>query len=244
MKLKDILNIVEKTAKENNLSKPYIVGGFPRDILLKKITTIKDIDITCGDITSLQIGMQVVGKLPESTLMTYNDKHSKLTYKNFSIDFSSNFIVPNISKYLQPNKQYSSLQKELYSRDFTINTLLMPLDLSTIVDVTNRGIADIKRKIIDTCLEPNITLGYDPKRIVRVIYLSAKLDFRPSKRVSDWIRQNGKLIEKVSNGYIKNKINKALSYNKELTINLLHDLNLMNYIPNTSKMIDIITNKV
>ena len=238
MKLIELFDIIKNTAIENSLSTPYVVGGFVRDILLKKVDEVKDIDITCGDNGSLLLGQKLVKKLPGSKLITFNDGHSRLSYQNLSLDFSNNFIVSGIDKILKEKGVFNKkeIYKEMYSRDFTMNALLLPIDMSTILDITTKGIKDIADKIIDTCLDPQITFGSDPKRILRVIYLCAKLGFKPSKRVANWILKNGNLISKVNSKYIKGRINAAISYNKDYTIKLLKELNLTQYIPETEEL--------
>ena len=240
MKLNELLNIISLTAKENKLSTPYLVGGFPRDVFLKKIDNINDIDITCGDASSLTLGQQIVKKIDQSMLTTYSDGHSKLVYENFNIDFSSSFRVPNIMNILKSKNiiNPSPMDQEIYSRDFTINTLLMPLDLSTIIDTTNLAIKDLNNKILDTCLEPEITLKSDPRRIVRIIYLCIKLEFFPSQRLSSWVQNNAKLITEVDEDYVKQKINKAFTLNSSKSYKLLKHLNLWSYIPHTRVITD------
>ena len=245
MKLIELLDIIKQTALENKFSLPYIVGGLPRDMILKKLDDIKDVDITCGDASSLKIGPKVIQKITGATLMTFPDGHSKLAYGNFSVDFSNNFVIRNVKDLAAKEDGgvdiKTSMQAEIYSRDFTVNTLLMPLDMSTILDITERGIADIKGKFIDTCLEPEITLGADPDRIIRVIYLCAKLGFKPKGRVMDWIVEHGDKLSKVNGGYIKGKLNKALGYDKGITMKLITDMRLGKYIPESGKMLDVIS---
>lgn len=230
MKLIELLSILQKTADENNLSKPYVVGGLPRDLLLKKIDKIKDIDITCGDETSIELSNKLVKKIPGSTVTLFNDGHSRFSFSNFNMDFSNNFRVSDVEEIV--GKKLTELEKELYSRDFFINTLLMPMDLSTVLDLTGSGIEQVRGKIIDTVLDPSITLKVDPKRIVRVIYLASKLNFTIADRVTNWIVSNPD-ISTVPKMFIKQKINKAFKYNPDLTMELLKKLNLLNKIPET-----------
>lgn len=228
MPLKEILNTISTTAAENNISKPFLVGGFPRDIYMKNIEKINDIDITCGDKSIYSLSGLVASKLPGSVLTKFDDGHSKLVFGNYKIDFSSNFTIPNIKNILIKSniKNPTPMQEELYSRDFTINTLLMPLNLKSIIDVTGLAMDDIKNRTIDTCLSPRITLSYDPKRIVRVVYLSAKLNFYPSKRVVKWIRENKKFIHYVNKGYIEEKLEKAKDINPIVTDKVMKLLNV------------------
>ncbi len=235
MNLKEILQVISVTAKENKLSTPYLVGGFPRDVYMQNLENISDVDITCGDASSLQLGQFVIKKLEGATLTTFNDGHTKLNYQKFSIDFSSNFKIAGINAMLKASgiEKPTPMQEELYSRDFIANTLLMPLDLSNILDIIGLGINNIDDKIIDTCLPPRITLTYDPKRIIRIVYLCTKLDFKPANGVVAWVRKNGNLLTKVSDGYIKSKLNKSLKINTKRTIELIKELNLSQYIPQT-----------
>jgi len=243
MKLNELLNIISLTAKENNLSTPYLVGGFPRDVFLKKINNINDIDLTCGDESSLVLGQKVLPKLEQATLTTFSDGHSKLSFENFNIDFSSNFRVSNIMEILKVKgiSNPTNLEQEAFSRDFTINTLLMPLDLSTIIDSTNLGIKHLSNKILDTCLAPEITLKSDPRRIVRIIYLCIKLGFFPSQRLTTWVQNNSKLIKDIDEEYVKQKINKAFTLNEGKAYKLLNYLNLWIYTPHTRIITDYLS---
>lgn len=114
----------------------------------------------------------------------------------------------------------------------------MPLDLSTIIDTTNLAIKDLNNKILDTCLDPEITLKSDTRRIVRIIYLCIKLGFFPSQRVSSWVQNNAKLITDVDENYIKQKINKAFTLDPSKSYKLLNHLNLWAYTPHTRIITD------
>jgi len=244
MKLLNLLKIINETAKEINASKPYIVGGMVRDIVLKNYKNVKDVDITCGDETSDLLGQAVLKKLPEATYVKFSDGHGCLNVENFKIDFSNNFLVPNIEQHL--NKigiiKPTFMEKEIFSRDFTINTLLIPLDLTKIYDITKKGTKDIKNKIIDTCLEPEITLGSHPQRIIRIVYLGVKLDFQPSERVTNWVYNNSNIINNINKKYITNKINKSIKKNPQKTFELLQKLNLLKFIPMKENYIDNLIN--
>ncbi len=244
MKLLELLSAINKIAKDNKLAKPYIVGGAPRDIVLKQPNLIKDIDITCGNDDSLTLAQKCAQNIEGSIVNLFNDGHARLIYEDYKIDFSNNFKLKNIDEILSKEfkiKSPNDMEKELYSRDFTINTLLMSLNLEDFVDITKRGVADIKDKVIDTILEPEITLGNDYKRVVRAIYLAAKLDFELSERVSTFIKRYGvKIIPKIKENYTKEKIAKALEFNKEKTTKLINELGLVKVIPQSGKIIDSI----
>ena len=84
------------------------------------------------------------------------------------MDFSSNFNAPNIESLLV-NKgiaKPTEMQKEMFSRDFTCNALLLSLDLKDLIDPTHQGFKDIKERMIKTCLPPEVTLTTNKNRVV------------------------------------------------------------------------------
>jgi len=211
---------------------------------MKRFGNIKDIDITCGDATSDALGSALVGRIPGATYTKFSDGHGRLTVESFNVDFSNNFNIKGVDKELLQFgiTRPKSIEKEAYSRDFTCNSMLMPLDLSRIYDITNRGLKDIQAKTIDTCLNPAITLGSDPRRIARVIYLGAKLGFKPSQRVEEWIKTNKKLLGYVEKQYMSEKINKAMQADPKLAFELINGLGLNEYVPNSAAYRDFVVN--
>ena len=135
MKLHELLQAMIVVQKEIGTTTPYICGGTPRDKYLNKLEKIADIDITTGDNTIEYLSQQFAIELKKKYNLirkTMSDGHSSIFIGNIKLDFSSNFIVPVIDKIL--NKQGinnpSNMQKELFSRDFTCNALLLSFDLS------------------------------------------------------------------------------------------------------------------
>lgn len=233
MKLKEVFNVISNTAKETGASKPYIVGGMVRDILLSRLGDIKDIDITCGDSSSDKLGLALVKKFPQATYTKFSDGHGRLKFDKFYMDFSNNYNVNGIEK-LVPIKNPTELQKEMFSRDFTVNALLMPLDLSKVHDVTSKGLKDLRDKKIDTCLDPAISLGNDPRRIVRVIYLCAKLEFSPADRVSSWIIKNKNVSAGIQQKYALDRLNSAMKYSPSITTNLAKQFGFESFLDESS----------
>lgn len=234
MKLKDFLDEISFISKKHSLSEPFIVGGAPRDKILNKINLLSDIDITTGN-SDIFILAKEVGKYFASYLDFFkimNDGHAALKVKGIKIDFSNNFKIKNISDILSnKNIKNDNMYQEIYSRDFKCNTLLWSLNLDNIFDLTNQGMVDIKNKIIDTCLAPEITLSSDPKRIIRAIYLSSKLNFTISNNVKNWIKENSNHLRLIDNGYITKKIIKSSKYNLYNTISLIKELGILKNIP-------------
>ena len=235
MKLSDLTLLIEKVALEKGISIPKIVGGIPRDKVLKRKNDFTDIDITTGDATVFQLAKEIssILKIPKTQHIIFPDGHSRLYLGNLKLDFSSNVRMPNIKEELQKIgiANPTNIEMELYSRDFTCNTLLLSMNLKNIKDITEKGIPDIENKIIKTCLNPEITLGNDNKRVVRVIYLSSKLDFDVDKSIIEWVKNNPSSLSNVRHQYLVKKLAKAIKYNKEKTQDLLSEMDLWKFTP-------------
>ena len=67
MNVRDLLSEIENIAKENGISKPYIVGGTPRDRVMGEASKhINDLDITTGDEGSIKLSELISAKLAKS----------------------------------------------------------------------------------------------------------------------------------------------------------------------------------
>lgn len=234
MRLIEILKLVENTAIENGLSKPFICGGLPRDKVLSRAINFNDVDITTGDSDVHILAKKVHAKLKNfgAAYVIKSDGHASVMLGDLKLDFSSNFIIPGLQKIF--NQSMSFMQQELISRDFTCNSLLMSMDLKNVYDPLKLGLPSIFKKEIDTNLDPQITFTYfqnSPNRVARAIYLSSKLNFTLSPRIEDWIKNNKNVILTISPSYISEKINKAMQYNPQNTVNLIKKLEIENYLP-------------
>ena len=81
MKLDDFLIEIQKIAKLNGISTPFIVGGVPRDRILgikSNTSDISDVDITTGDDSSNKLAFLIVKYYPESLFRTYDDGHCSI----------------------------------------------------------------------------------------------------------------------------------------------------------------------
>jgi tRNA nucleotidyltransferase/poly(A) polymerase len=242
MKLKELLHLMENIAANGDMSPPLLCGGIPRDKLLGIIKDeISDIDITTGDKMIHNLAKEFSLELSKHYNIQskkMNDGHTSVFIGDFKVDFSSNFTVPGIDGFLARLgiKAPTDMQREMFSRDFTCNALLMSLDLKVIQDPIKRGIDDIKKHILKTCLSPDITLLSNPNRIIRVFYLAAKLDFDVDPEIIRWIMENKQYIRDLDVGYIKTNIDNGLDKNPERLVHLLDKTNTWDAIPITDKL--------
>ncbi len=234
MHLIELLSSLSRLAEENNISTPYIVGGLPRDKAFGMPTEVKDVDVTTGDAGSFTLAMISSKEWPEANFRSYDDGHSSLDFKNIRIDFSNNFKLPGISKIVKKIefKKFTNLEEELYSRDFTINTLLQPMDIDKDpLDLTGRALIDIKNKMLSTPVDPELTIGYDPRRILRAIKLTIKLDLTIEENLGKALIKYRGSIRDISLNHIKKQVNQMLKMDPKKTISLLSKYKLLPIIP-------------
>jgi tRNA nucleotidyltransferase/poly(A) polymerase len=241
MRLRELLDDLGKITTSLNLSPAMICGGTAREKVMRRLNNIDDLDITTGDQSVQFLAKEfaiLLGKHYSFDQKHMPDGHTSITLGNIKVDFSSNFNVPNITELLvkQGITNPTDMQREMFSRDFTCNALLLGLDLKTITDPTGKGISDIHAKVIRTCLDPSITMTTNKNRVVRAIYLAAKLDFDLDQTLSDWIRANPTSMKLSSPHTITEKLNKAMDYDPDKTAMLLTTLNLWEQIPITDKL--------
>lgn len=242
MSLKTLLKLLYDTSVKEGTSQPLIVGGLVRDRVLGNLQkSFNDVDITTGDASVFNLAKEfsiVLRKQMPIVTKQAADGHVSLYLKDFKMDFSSNFRTPNIDKILYDKlfKKPSEMEKELYSRDFFCNTLLMSLDFKRIKDITGQGIDDLNNKIIRTCLSPDLTFIYNTNRIIRVVYLSAKLGFDVEPSIIEWIKKNPKYIMKSEASYLSKNINKSLSIDADRTVYLIDKMDMWKYLPVTEEL--------
>jgi len=228
-----------KKVQENiGSSEPYICGGTPRDRYMKRLDNISDLDITTGDKTVQYLAQELGSELSEKynvTRRSHDDGHSSIYIGTFKMDFSSNFNVPNIDVILK-NKGIvnpTEMQKEMFSRDFTCNALLLSLDLKNLIDPTKQGFKDIKDKVIRTCLDPKLTLTTNKNRVVRAIYLASKLNFDIDPAIIEFVQRNPTSVKISTEKAMSEKLNEAFNRDADRAAHYITKMNLWGEIPIT-----------
>lgn len=188
--------IIKKIAEiaRNKKQRVYIVGGFLRNKILKRKTF--DIDF---------IIFKDVEKFSK-----YVANSLKGSFINLSKRFGFYRVVIK-DKQLQldfAKIKGKSLNEDLNSRDFTINTLVAKVENpNNIIDKFN-AVKDIKREVIREVSKD--IFKFDPIRILRAIRFSANLKFDISDKLKRLIKKERLLLKYMSGERIRDELFKIL----------------------------------
>lgn len=247
MKLHDLLETIKRTAEENGLSIPFIVGGTPRDRVRGEAKEINDIDLTSQNGDSIDLAFACAEVIPYTYFQFYDDGHASMKIGGLQIDFSNHFIIPSIDKELDRLgiKERTPLVREMYSRDFTINTLLQDLSFEKVFDITGQGLRDIKAGVIRCPINPELTISHDPKRILRALRFALRFDYTIDADLVKAIKKYRHLLKDASPDYVKDKANELIQLDAKRAIRMMIELGLLNVIPMTKVISDaLIENKL
>ena len=200
----------------------YVVGGYVRDIILKRKTN--DIDI-CTSATPKEI-LEIFDDVIVSD-MQYGSV--VIAYKGYKFDTTTFRKEIKYEDNRKPVKikYIKDIKKDLLRRDFTINTLCMDKD-GNILDILNIR-SDIDNKLLKTVGNPRYRIKEDSLRILRCIRFATILDFDIESETKHFLTKYSYLLKNLSINRKKEELDKIfLSKNKERGRKLLLELNLTN----------------
>ena len=209
---KPIFNIVSSIA--DMLSYPtFVVGGWVRDLILKRNRKNTDIDFVC-------VGSGII--LAEKVKNELGDEAVIKIYKNFGTAMVSykgenyEFVGARKESYREnsrkPIVEDGTLEDDQKRRDFTINAMALQLNKNNFgifLDPFN-GIADLNNKIIKTPLDPNLTFRDDPLRMMRAIRFANQLNFKIHPNTLKAIKNNSERLNIISQERITDELNKII----------------------------------
>ena len=160
------------------------------------------------------------------------------------------FVAPRQEIYKpgsrKPEVKNGNMYNEVMRRDLTINSLMKNLSTGEIMDLSGKGIDDIKNKVIRTTSSPDIIFNDDPLRMMRVIRATVKLGFKIAPDVIPSIKKNSDLIDTISKERISDELNKILvSPSPAQGIELLRETGLLEHVlgPSFMTLIGMTQNK-
>ena len=110
----------------------------------------------------------------------------------------------------KPHVTFSdNLETDLSRRDFTINAIALSLPELTAVDPYG-GLEDMARRALRTPLDPSVSFGDDPLRMLRLFRFQAALGFVPDETAVAAVRDMAARLEIISAERIRDELSKLL----------------------------------
>ncbi|MHA1304936.1 MAG: CCA tRNA nucleotidyltransferase [Candidatus Heimdallarchaeaceae archaeon] len=233
------INQVRKIAKKLNCS-IGIIGGFVRDLLLKKPSKDVDFVVFRGDLNELtnRISTELYAKIGKMSNLTLT------TQVRFENNIVFEFNATRKEKYegfsRLPKVEKGNIVDDLYRRDFTINALIMFED--KYIDIFN-GTTDLQNKIIQTTREPKVVFAEDYLRMFRAVRFACSLGFQIEKKVKEGIKQNIRRILDVPHERILEELKLSLEADAKRAFDLMVELKILSTLfPEiTNKKLDPLT---
>lgn len=206
------IELVKSCAQAHNIP-TYVIGGFVRDLLLCR--PCKDIDfVSIGNNSGIDLATAVSQSLGlENELIVYKNFGTALIkYQDFHLEFVGARKESYRSESRKPIVEDGTLEEDQKRRDFTINALSISLnndDYGMLHDPFG-GVDDLKKKIIKTPLEPEITYSDDPLRMMRAIRFASQLGFDIEHESFSSIKKKAERISIISQERITEELNKIV----------------------------------
>jgi putative nucleotidyltransferase with HDIG domain len=213
-------NTIKGTEWENRL---FIAGGYPRDLLLGREPKDVDFVVDGGPEAGMDAATFIAKKLgvfkqDSNPVLFPTYGTAKLTMNVDGEPIDIEFVAPRTEKYepgsRKPLVSPGTLDDDAHRRDFTVNALFKNLTTNEILDLTGRGLTDLKNKILQTTGNADWIFSEDPLRILRAVRFALKYDFRLPLDVIKAIKKASPDLANISAERIQDELKKILVLDK------------------------------
>ncbi len=194
----------------------FLVGGSVRDLLMGEKNL--DIDIVVEG-SGIEFARRLAGEFKGVRLITHKrfntaklrfgeEAEPKMPIPAFTVDIATARTEYYEAPAMLPKIETSSIKKDLYRRDFTINTLavkLNPREFGLLIDYFGAQ-RDIREKTIRVL--HNLSFVEDPTRAFRAVRFAERFGFRINKHTENLIKSALRLnlFERVSGSRIYDEL--------------------------------------
>ena len=227
-----IFQVISEASASLNVES-YVIGGFVRDLLLKRDFK-KDIDVVAVG-SGIELALKVSEMLPKKpkvqVFKTYGT--AMLRFEDTEIEFVGARKESYHFESRNPVVENGTLEDDQNRRDFTINALALSLNATNFGDLIDPfdGLEALENKTIKTPLDPDITFSDDPLRMMRGIRFASQLNFEIEEESFKAIERNKERIKIISGERIVDELNKILMTEKpSVGFLLLHKTGLLHII--------------
>ena len=204
-----VFKVISQICEEKQLE-AYVIGGFVRDLILKRQSKDIDIVVVGNGIELAETSAKLLRVKQVSVFKTYGTAHFK--YKDLDVEFVGARKESYHPDSRNPSVKSGTLRDDQFRRDFTINALAISLQKTNYGDLIDpfNGIEDLKNGIIKTPLDPVQTYIDDPLRMLRAIRFATQLNFKIEIKSLEAILNNSDRLKIITQERITDELNKII----------------------------------
>lgn len=186
-------------------NKAWFAGGCVRDYVLNPEAELKgDIDLT---VELKEGGIRLAEYLAE--IFQVKPVHRYPQYGTAAVEIYGlrlEFVATRREKY-RSNSRYpivcfGSLRDDVLRRDFTINSLLLPISEGEVTDLSEMGLSDLEKGIIRSLGEPELKFREDPLRLLRALRFSLRFGYEIEVTTLQAMRNEADQLRRLSKNQI------------------------------------------
>ena len=204
-----IFVVISRASRKLGLE-THVVGGFVRDLILKRPS--KDIDFVCIG-SGIQLANEVGHELGDVQVTVFkNFGTAMIKHHDFDLEFVGARKESYRNESRKPIVEDGTLAEDQHRRDFTINAMAISLSSTSYGELIDpfEGVEHINQKLIKTPLDPGITFSDDPLRMMRAIRFASQLNFDIDADTYEAIIKNTHRLSIVSMERIIDELNKII----------------------------------
>jgi poly(A) polymerase len=186
----------------------YLVGGAVRDLLLQRGPGL-ELDFATDAMPEEIIRLlQGWAERKYLTGIRFGTVGARKGEHDLQITTFRKEVYPEDDRH--PHVTFASdLEVDLSRRDFTVNAMAVRVPEREFVDPFG-GVRDLAVKLLDTPLDPSVSFGDDPLRMLRAARFASTLELAPAPRVVASMRETADRLSIVSPERIQGELNKLL----------------------------------
>jgi hypothetical protein len=196
--IENIIETAKDICKDYSIKNTYIIGSYPRDIILHtRYCLIDNIDfggtnadqnLKFGELMAEKLGVKDVKMISKNMSLSF-------TYKDIKVTFNGDYAPTEIKNELRKqNIPTDLLTIDVFNRNFTINMMVYDFNTNQIKDISELAERDMERKIIRTFLNPEYVCQKNPLIIYNALKYKIRYQFEIDPELKKAMINNAHLL--------------------------------------------------